>query len=202
MRLTRTSAVRGSSLRLSTVASLYPLSGGFVYYASRFVDPALGMAVGWTYFYELAVTLPAEITAGSIVISYWDTTTPVAVWVTMFLVVIATTNFLGARVFGEVEFWLASLKVLTAVGLIILGIVIDLGGAPGHDRLGFRYWIGAYRVCGVRLTSLNCRFAHTRRSWSIQSIKRNTWRQRAIPCFRKQAWNTLRCNMSLIDLIT
>lgn len=25
-------------------------------------------------------------------------------------------------------------------GLIILGIVLDLGGGPNHDRLGFRYW--------------------------------------------------------------
>jgi amino acid transporter len=24
--------------------------------------------------------------------------------------------------------------------LIICGLVIDLGGAPNHDRLGFRYW--------------------------------------------------------------
>ncbi|GJJ13090.1 hypothetical protein Clacol_007340 [Clathrus columnatus] len=34
----------------------------------------------------------------------------------------------------------ASIKVLTIIGLIILGLVIDLGGAPTHDRLGFRYW--------------------------------------------------------------
>jgi amino acid transporter len=26
------------------------------------------------------------------------------------------------------------------VGLIILGIVLDLGGGPSHDRIGFRYW--------------------------------------------------------------
>lgn len=26
------------------------------------------------------------------------------------------------------------------LGLIIGGLVIDLGGAPNHDRLGFRYW--------------------------------------------------------------
>jgi amino acid transporter len=25
-------------------------------------------------------------------------------------------------------------------GLIILGIILDLGGGPDHDRLGFRYW--------------------------------------------------------------
>ena len=27
-----------------------------------------------------------------------------------------------------------------SVGLIILGIILDLGGGPDHDRLGFRYW--------------------------------------------------------------
>lgn len=29
-----------------------------------------------------------------------------------------------------------SIKVITITGLIILGIVIDLGGGPNHDRLG------------------------------------------------------------------
>lgn len=37
------------------------------------------------------------------------------------------------------EFWFASIKILTIVGVIILGIVVDLGGTNG-DRLGFRYW--------------------------------------------------------------
>ena len=26
------------------------------------------------------------------------------------------------------------------IGLVIGGLVIDLGGGPNHDRLGFRYW--------------------------------------------------------------
>lgn len=26
------------------------------------------------------------------------------------------------------------------VGLIILGVILDLGGGPDHDRLGFRFW--------------------------------------------------------------
>ncbi len=34
----------------------------------------------------------------------------------------------------------SSIKVITITGLIILGIVLDLGGGPNHDRLGFRYW--------------------------------------------------------------
>lgn len=35
---------------------------------------------------------------------------------------------------GEAEFIFASIKVITIVGLIILGIVLDLGGGPDHDR--------------------------------------------------------------------
>ena len=24
--------------------------------------------------------------------------------------------------------------------MIVLGIILDLGGGPSHDRIGFRYW--------------------------------------------------------------
>jgi len=48
-------------------------------------------------------------------------------------------NWLGIRYFGEIEFWLSSIKIITIVGLIILSLVIALGGADG-DRRGFRYW--------------------------------------------------------------
>lgn len=55
-----------------------------------------------------------------------------------------STSSLHAQIlpgaYGECEFIFASIKVITVVGLIILGIVLDLGGGPNHDRLGFRYW--------------------------------------------------------------
>jgi amino acid transporter len=53
---------------------------------------------------------------------------------------------LGTRAFGECEFWFASIKVVTIIGLIILGLVIDLGGTPTHDRLGFRYWVCSHSL--------------------------------------------------------
>ena len=43
-------------------------------------------------------------------------------------------------IYGEVEFWFAILKILLIVFLILLGLIIDLGGVPGHPRIGFRYW--------------------------------------------------------------
>lgn len=63
-----------------------------------------------------------------------------AVWITMMIVVILALNTLAVSVFGEVEFYAASIKLITILGLLILSVVIILGGGPSRDRLGFRYW--------------------------------------------------------------
>ncbi|KAM0756095.1 hypothetical protein T439DRAFT_341488 [Meredithblackwellia eburnea MCA 4105] len=128
------------AVAVGEMAALYPLSGGFVYFSTRFVDPALGFSCGWNYWGGLAITLPAEITAGSIVISYWDSSTNVSVWIAMFLVVIGSMNLVSVRFYGESEFWAAMMKIIAVVGCILLCVIIDLGGGPNHDRLGFRYW--------------------------------------------------------------
>ena len=62
-------------------------------------------------------------------------------------------NLLGVHVFGELEFWFSSIKVITLVGLILMGIVIDLGGNPRHDRYGFRFWDHPYGPMGSYLLS-------------------------------------------------
>lgn len=82
------------------------------------------------------------MTAAALVIQYWVNRNRInpGVWITIFLVVIVAINYFGIRFFGELEFWLSSIKVVTIVGLIILSLVIALGGGPDHDRRGFRYW--------------------------------------------------------------
>jgi amino acid transporter len=54
--------------------------------------------------------------------------------------VVIAINFGGTRVFGEIEFWFCSIKVLTIIGLIITGIIITSGGGPDGTPIGFRYW--------------------------------------------------------------
>ncbi|GLB36338.1 putative amino acid [Lyophyllum shimeji] len=116
-----------------------PHSGGHIKLAERFVDPAFSFTMGWNYWYNWTIILPAELSAAAVLIGFWSDINP-AVWITVTMVVTITINMFGAGVYGEAEFIFASIKVLTVVGLIILGIVLDLGGGPNHDRLGFRYW--------------------------------------------------------------
>ncbi|KAM5343223.1 hypothetical protein ACJ41O_014189 [Fusarium nematophilum] len=134
---------------LGEMAAWLPMSAGFTGYASRFCDPSLGFALGWTYWFKYIIVTPNQLTAAALVIQYWvdrETVNP-GVFIAIFLVIIVVINYFGIRFFGELEFWLSSFKVITIVGIILFSLILALGGGPDGDRKGFRYWKdpGAFR---------------------------------------------------------
>ncbi|EGV65165.1 hypothetical protein CANTEDRAFT_113642 [Yamadazyma tenuis ATCC 10573] len=133
--------IYGVMLYLAEMATYLPLKGSSIStFATRYVDKSLGFAMGWNYWYSYNMLVPTEITAAGIVVKYWTDKVPVGVWITIFWLVIVGLNCLAVKYYGEAEFWFASLKIFCILGLIVTGIVIFFGGAPTHDRLGFRYW--------------------------------------------------------------
>lgn len=125
---------------LGEVAALLPVTGSYVRHAEFLVDPALGFAVGWNLVYGIALSIPSEITAICVLFTFWTEDVNPAAYIVAF---IALTFFVGiafVRVFGEVEFVFAILKILLVVFLIVLGVVIAAGGIPGTPAIGFRYW--------------------------------------------------------------
>ncbi|KAF6221966.1 hypothetical protein HO133_001934 [Letharia lupina] len=126
---------------LAEMTTYLPVEGASVpFYVHRFFEPSLAFAAGWNYFYSYAMLVAAEISAASVVIDYWDNPVPVAAWITIILITVVLLNVFAVRIYGESEFWFASIKIIAILGLIILGIVLFFGGGPNHDRLGFRYW--------------------------------------------------------------
>lgn len=133
--------VYGVFTAMIELTSFLPISGASIaYYAGRYVSRSLRFALGWLYFYSFAIIVAYEFTSASILINYWPNDVPLAVWLTILLVVIIGLNLCPVHIFAETEFWFAGIKVLMIVGLLILSLVIMLGGGPTHDRLGFRYW--------------------------------------------------------------
>ena len=55
---------------LGEMATFMPVTGSFETYASRFVDPALGFALGWNYWYNWAITVAVEMVAGAMIMKY------------------------------------------------------------------------------------------------------------------------------------
>ncbi|KAI5864053.1 proline-specific permease [Durotheca rogersii] len=125
---------------LGEVSALLPVTGSFVRHAEFLVDPALGFAVGWNLVYGIALSIPSEITAICVLFTFWTEDVSPAVYIVSFIALTFLVGIAFVRIFGEVEFVFALLKILLVVFLIILGIIIAAGGIPGTPAVGFKYW--------------------------------------------------------------
>ena len=105
-----------------------PVSGSFATYADEFVGPWAGFATAWTYWLMWVVIAMAEITAAGIYVQYWVPGLPQWVPALAALVVLLGVNLIAVGVFGEFEFWFAIIKVVTIIGMILLGLAIILLG--------------------------------------------------------------------------
>ncbi|KAL0077878.1 amino acid permease/ SLC12A domain-containing protein [Phycomyces blakesleeanus] len=140
---------------LGEMATFLPVSGSFNHYASRFVDPALGFALGWNYWFSWGVTIATELSASATIINWWKPIMPDAAWSVIFLVMIVAINLVGVRVYGELEYWFALLKILIVFVFVIIAICVTSGGL-GDKVIGFSYWKdpGAFVDGGVGTISV------------------------------------------------
>ncbi|KAF3931684.1 hypothetical protein ABW19_dt0201870 [Dactylella cylindrospora] len=126
---------------LGEMVTWLPLPGAIPQLAERYVDESLGFAVGWNQWYNSAITLCVEISAAAVVIGYWDHNEDhVGIYVAIIIVLIFVLNIWAVSIYGEAEFWFASIKIITIVGLILLAFILDVGGGPDGHRYGFQYW--------------------------------------------------------------
>jgi amino acid transporter len=87
------------------MVAFLPLPGGHITLAARFVDPAFSFTMGWNYWYNFVIVLPAELSAAAVLINFWVKDTRWnPVWITICLVVVILINMCGAGVYGEAEF--------------------------------------------------------------------------------------------------
>lgn len=121
---------------LGEMAAYMPTSGSFSTYASKFVDPAFGFAIGWNYWFSWTITLAVEISSGAILMKYWFPYSPSILWSALFILFMFGINILSVKHYGEMEFWLSLVKVITIVVFIMLGIAMIFGIFKGNP-IGF-----------------------------------------------------------------
>jgi amino acid transporter len=125
---------------LAEMCVIYPVKGSFCAYSTRFISPAWGFAMGWNYAMQWLIVLPLEIVAASLTLQYWKLTISPLLFVAVFWAVTAFINFFGVRGYAEAEFFYGAIKVTAVILFIILGIIINLGGAPDHKYYGSETW--------------------------------------------------------------
>lgn len=111
--------VTGEVFSIGELSAVVPLSGGIIRPAAYFVDPALSFAQGWNVTYQYLISIPAEIVAATVLVQYWIQINS-AIWITVFGILLFATNVFLVRIYGEVEFTLAILKILLIVGMNLM----------------------------------------------------------------------------------
>lgn len=122
---------------LGEMAAYMPTSGSFSTYATKFVDPAFGFAMGWNYWYNWAITIAAEIAAVTLIMKYWFPNSSSALWTILFIIVVLSFNLLSVKAYGESEYWFAMIKVVTVIIFIITSFLMIFGLIGGQDPVGF-----------------------------------------------------------------
>ncbi|WP_285769136.1 amino acid permease [Peribacillus sp. SI8-4] len=139
---------------LGELASFMPVSGAFSTYATRFIDPALGFALGWNYWFTWAMTLAAELSAATMVMKFWFPHSPSFLWSSMFLVLIFLLNYVSVKGYGEGEYWFSLIKVATIIIFIVVGILMIFGIMNG-EAIGFKnFTVGDAPFAGGFLATL------------------------------------------------
>jgi AAT family amino acid transporter len=151
---------------LGELLTYRPVAGSFAVYADEFCGPFAGFATGWSYWFMWVATVMAEITGIGIYIRYWLPDFPQWLPGLIALVVLYGANTLAVRVFGELEFWFALIKVATIVALIVGGLLIiflhvgDLGATASFSNLWTHQGFMPFGILGVLLTLQMVTFAY------------------------------------------
>ncbi|MGX4594213.1 amino acid permease [Leuconostoc sp. JNUCC 76] len=112
---------------LGEMATYSPTSGSFSDYAGKYVDPALGFAMGWNYWFNWAITLAVDIVAVGLVAEFWFPHTPGWIFSAVALLLIFLINIFSVGTFGEAEFWLSMIKVITIIAFLVVGLATIFG---------------------------------------------------------------------------
>lgn len=151
---------------LGELLTYRPVAGSFASYAEEFVGPFAGFVTGWSYWFMWVVTAMAELTAIGIYVHFWLPDVPQWLPGLVALGVLYGTNTLAVRVYGELEFWFALLKIITIVGLIASGLAVivfkvgSLGPTAGFSNLWTHGGFMPFGLLGVLLTLQIVMFAY------------------------------------------
>ncbi|MHA7270680.1 amino acid permease [Arthrobacter sp. HLT1-20] len=121
-----------------------PSSGSFVSYAREFFGEKAAFVSGWLYWLNWAMTAIVDITAVALYMHFfakyvpWMGSVPQWIWALAALLLVLGLNLVSVKVFGEMEFWFALIKVVALVTFLLVGTYFVIFGTPvaGQD-VGF-----------------------------------------------------------------
>lgn len=114
-------------LSLGELAVAMPVTGSFHTYATKFISPGTGFTVAWLYWICWTVALGTEFLGAGMLMERWFPQVPAWIFAALFAAIIFLLNALSVRSFAEAEFYFSSIKVITIILFILLGLLAMFG---------------------------------------------------------------------------
>lgn len=117
-----------------------PVAGSFSHFAHKYWGDFAGFFSGWNYWALYVLVSMSELTAVGIYVQFWWPEIPTWVSVAAFFLFINAINLANVRLYGEMEFWFAIIKVAAVIGMILLGAYLLLTGTGGEQAKISNLW--------------------------------------------------------------
>ncbi|MFC3396638.1 amino acid permease [Brenneria rubrifaciens] len=117
-----------------------PVAGSFSHFAYKYWGDFAGFASGWNYWVLYVLVAMAELSAVGIYVQYWWPDIPTWVSAAVFFLVINAINLANVKIYGEMEFWFAIIKVAAIIGMIAFGGWLLLSGTGGPEATITNLW--------------------------------------------------------------
>lgn len=111
--------------------------------AEDVLGPWAGFFSGWTYWFCWIVTGMADLIAVTSYVQFWWPGVPKWLPATCLVLLLLGLNLIAVRLFGEVEFWFAMIKIVAIVALIAVAVVMVVVGftsAEGYHASVANLW--------------------------------------------------------------
>ena len=116
--------------QLGEMMAQEPVAGSFSNLAHKYWGDFPGMLSGWNYWMLYVLVGMSELTAVGVYVKYWFPAVENWQTITVFFILINVINLAAVKVFGELEFWFASIKVAAIIGMIVLGSYVLFAAPP------------------------------------------------------------------------
>lgn len=122
---------------LGEMAYVDPDTGSFAKYASEYMHPIWGYLTAWSNIFQYVVVGMSEMIAIGGYFEFWWPNLPSWLPGLVAIVFLCLANLISVKMFGELEFWFALIKVITIIFMIVIGAgVIFLGIGNGFHPVG------------------------------------------------------------------
>lgn len=111
-----------------------PATGSFAKFASEYMHPLFGYLTAWSNIFQFVVVGMSEMIAIGEYFKFWWPGLPAWLPGLVAITFLVLANLISVRMFGELEFWFALIKVVTIVLMIIAGLGVILFGLGNGGR--------------------------------------------------------------------